>query len=156
MKAKLVLTFLLGATSMAAFAQPEDAQLRRDLRDHYARADRLMAARNIPGLMKMTHGSFVSVNKQGRRMSRNEHQEWLRGLRGTKTVLKHVRTQGSEEAVSWIEVVLTRMQNRGGRWVAMKSTHRYSETLKMTSAGWKATYRQELPTDEPWSFKTGG
>jgi uncharacterized protein (TIGR02246 family) len=152
---------LLSVMALTAFGQPENAELRRELRDFYAHQDRLIAAGRDEALLRTFHPEFVGVDTQGKRMTLDQFRAHMASMRRistgvkAKSVLKHVRTQGSDEAVSWVEQTFTYKARQGSGWANRKQTARYSETFKRTPRGWVIIYSQQLPTNEPWSFKTG-
>ena len=163
MNARTLMTILvLPLLAVAAYGQPEDAQLRRELQAYYAQIDKHVAAGDCDAIMRMMDPGLVLVDTEGNRASYADMkamvEEIRKSMKGAKshTAVKHVRRQGSDEAVAWIEMTMHYRTNQNGKWVPVKSTHRYAETLRRTPSGWKVFYAQELPTNEPWSFKTGG
>lgn len=157
----MLMSLLLGALALTASAQPEDPQLRRELERFYAQHDRLLNAGRDTAVLKLYHPGFVAVDKQGKRTDYAQVKRQFAAMRAnvrgarSKTVVKHVRRQGSDEAVAWAEATFSGKAKRGRRWVPFKSTIRFAETLKRTASGWRALYSQDLPADVPWSFRTG-
>lgn len=162
MKLRAILAFALMAFSVACFAQAEDPALRKDLERFFARFDRMMAEGKNKQLFDLMAADYVNVDTQGKRMDKAQFKAAIMGMMGSvkdmhsKTLVKHVRGSGNE-AVAWCEEVYTWKQKSGNGWTPMKMTSRWAESLRRTpSGGWVFFYSQELPTNEPWSFKTGG
>ncbi|MBX3119219.1 MAG: nuclear transport factor 2 family protein [Fimbriimonadaceae bacterium] len=156
-KVRIAMSLLLAVLAVSSFGQAEDAVLRKDMQKLYASWDGMVAKKDVKGLMSYLDKGFVGVDTEGNRMTYTESKDQLemffRVLRDvkTKTAVKHVRRQGPE-AVAWVEMELTYKTQDNGKWVPMKVTMRFAETMKWTANGWRITYSQELPTNEPWDF----
>lgn len=146
---------MLAAAAIAA-AQAEDPALRRSVQAFYTQGDRLASAGDWKSVLGMYSPSFVMVDKQGAQTGYAEFKSHLHSMEGTrdmKSITSVKQVQGnSQEAMAWIEMTWNFKLKQGTRWVAMKKTTRWTETLKSTGNGWKITYAQELPTNEPWNF----
>lgn len=161
MKLRTILLLVLSLASVSAFAQPEDSRLRKEFQALYAEMDRAIDRQQASGILRYLDPSYVMVDDQGERWEYGTIREALtQGVQRFrklthKSSLKHVQRSG-DEVITWVEVVLGMEEHRGNAWVPMKQTERLSETWKRTRSGWKKTYTQQLPTNEPWSFKTIG
>lgn len=160
MKLKLFLSGLLGLLTVAAMAQPEDAELRRQMQAFYARMDGYIAKGDTNAVVRTMDPNYVYTDVQGHRMGYAEMKTMMMNMQSTMkgakswTSVKHV--QGNDqEAFVWVEMKTTYKRKKGTRWVAMNSTHRFAETHRRTQMGWKTVMTQELPIDEPWPFGTG-
>ncbi len=153
------LLFLVAAVSLSAsaFTQSEDPALRAELQKHYRQFDQFVTKLEIPSVLNMFHKGFTTVDVQGKAMNYPEvKSNYLQMVAATKDVtLKTtvVHVGGNfDEAMAWISVVVHYTAKQGDRWVKMKLTRRYAETLKRAPDGWKFFYSQGLPLDEPWPF----
>lgn len=160
MKMKLLLSGVLGLMAVAAMAQPENPELRREMQQFYSQMDRSVAKGDVNAVSRTLDPSFVYVDTQGRHMSYSQARAMVLNMRRTaknvtsSTSVKHVAGTGNE-AYTWIEVRMSYMVKDGRRWRAMTSTRRFADTHKRTEYGWRTTMTQELPIDEPWMFGTG-
>jgi len=162
MKMKVILAFLAAALSVIGYCQAEDPALRKELEGFMASFDKTVNTNNKAGFFSMFAPDYVNVDKQGKRSDLAQFKAMVNGMwsqsKGvrSKTLVKNVRGNGNE-AVAWCEeVMIWKQPNGNGKWVEMKMTSRWAESVRKTPTGWKFYYSQELPTNEPWDFKAGG
>ncbi|MEQ1823157.1 MAG: hypothetical protein ABL949_11650 [Fimbriimonadaceae bacterium] len=161
MKPKLLICGLAALLTTVAFGQPEDREVRRSIENFYAKMDREMSKGDFRAMLSHRDPGYVYTDVQGHRMDYGQMKSMMMNMRGSmrdmrcKTTVRNV-TGTMQEAFAWVEVVMSCKQKMGNRWTAMKQTHRFTETHRGTPRGWMTMMTQELPKDEPWSFKTGG
>ncbi len=160
MKPKLYFITLLALLSAIGFSQPEDAQLRRSVENFYASMDKHAERGHYDKILARLDDNYVFTDVQGHRMTRAQMRDSLLGMgkmrdMRSKTIVRHVRGN-SNEVFPWVEMKMTYKQRKNGRWVQMTRTHRLCQTLVRGPQGWMILMTQELPTDEPWGFKTSG
>ncbi|MBN9504328.1 MAG: hypothetical protein BGO01_08425 [Armatimonadetes bacterium 55-13] len=161
MKIRVLLILAISVFAGSAFGQAEDPGLRKELENFFHRFDKLMKAGNTNGIFDLLAPDYTNVDTQGHRMNRGEFKEAVRNMTAqsknisSKVTVKHVRGN-QHEAIAWCEEVFVYTIREGNGWKTMKSTSRWAESLRKTDKGWVFFYSQELPKDEPWSFKTGG
>lgn len=162
MRTRAFFLLVVSLMSIMAFAQGEDPGLRKDIEAFYHKTDGLINRGNWEGFLATMAPDAVMADTQGKRMNKAEIREWFMQMKAMmpglkiKSVVKHARDMGNNEAVAWVELKLNWKQQNGRRWSPMKLTVRVAESLRRTENGWRTYYSQELPLDAPWSFNTGG
>lgn len=159
MKVHHILSAIVASSALAviAFSQAEDPALRKEMQALYGSYDRMIEKGDMKAFIATLDPSFAAVDADGKRSTysqvKRQYEELLKGTRDRKghTSVKHVQRQGNEVSV-WAETSFTFKFQQRGKWVSMKETMRFVDTLKKSGSGWKITYSQELPTNEPWSF----
>lgn len=152
------LTLLVAPT--LSFAQKEDAQARKQVTEYY----RLLASAIEKGDMKtietLVDPSYTSVDLDGKHLNFSQCKAmWSEGMAMMKDIkvtisVKNVQLQRMEASV-WYEMTMSGVMGSGKSAQRVSFTQRFCDTLKNKN-GWRAVYCMELPTNEPWSFKTEG
>ena len=158
---KLTIAIALAVVSAHGLAQGENHAVRKQAEAFFMKADMMMNSNRAGDFANLLHPSFVWVGLQGERMTAKQFKaavtNWSRTSRkmNSKTRIHNVQLQDMEVVV-WTQQVITYEAKRNGKWMPIKDTTRWAETLRMTDGGWKLAFSQQLPMDEKWSFKTNG
>jgi|CXWL01.1.fsa_nt_gi ketosteroid isomerase-like protein len=154
---KLILLISAVAISTIAFSQSEDPALRAEIQKVFRQYDALVLKADIRALLNMYHPGFHVVDVQGKSTAFAEFKTSYMEMwaitkdASLKSTVVHV-TGSFDEATAWVSCVSNYSVKQGDRWVKMKLTSRYAETLKRGADGWKIFYTQGLPLNEPWPF----
>lgn len=157
---KLACFLSLVVVASAAFAQKEESSTRRELTEYFRTLGAAIEKEDMKKVLTLMDPSYVSVNVNGDRMNLEQCKAmWTQGLammRDIKVVItvKNVQLQKMEANV-WYEMKMSGTMGTGKDAQKTSFTTRYCDTL-VNRGGWKAVYSMELPTNEPWSFKTEG
>ncbi len=161
MKWKLTLCLMLVGGTLVASAQPESDTARIQAEAIYARADAAINRGNFNAFFGMFAPDFHMVDLQGKKSNFGQFKSML--MQQVKSMRDiHVRTRvwnvqlQTQEMSVWVQEELSWRQMSNGRMVPMNYTSRYCDTLRNDGGKWLFTYSQSLPTNEPWTFKTGG
>ncbi len=159
MKLTVAFTALLVVATSNALAQAERNRDRQMAEAFYAKADRLFSSGNLAAWYDIFSPDVYFADTQGKRMDLSQFKQMIASM-GWKyvqvtTTVRNVQLQNQEMAV-WVERKMNYRVHLNSSWVPMTQTARYAETLVQSGAGWKITSCQQLVTDEPWTFKTGG
>lgn len=155
--------FCLGLmlASCLALSQPENPKLRKEVTARFHELTTLMNKEDMDGLRKMIAKEYVSVDLNGNRQNLAQAKEEWRQFFATfsdikvKTDIKHVQGQG-KEVVVWYEMSVSGKMKSSDELKPMAWSARFCETMRRSPSGLLFTYTQALPTNEPWSFNTGG
>ncbi len=158
---RIVLGLLLVVSSMAAMAQNEKSGLRKEMETYYSKMDSMVMKAELNPFFALFDSNYYVSDLDGKRMNLAEFKQMIKGMvnnPGMKLVshksnIKNVQLQ-NQEAVVWIENVVTWKEKSGNGWATKKMTTRWAENLVSSSGSWKIKSSQQLMTNEPWSFKT--
>jgi ketosteroid isomerase-like protein len=147
---KIIKCFLVAIMATVAFAQAEEAGLRKEIQAVYAKFDKLVAARDSRGLMAMLDPSFIGTDADGKSIRYAETKQMvttmlksMRDPRSTITV-QQVQRQG-DEVVAYVTMKWSCKMKRGNKWVTESNTEKYAETLKKVNGTWRFFSSQALP-----------
>jgi len=147
---RLIFAALVAGASALAAGQAEDPQLRKEIQRLYGKWDRLVAAKDLNGMMAMLDPSFVSTDKNGKTASYGQFKKDFGGLLmsvrepKSKSTVNQIQVQG-DEVVAWVSVRISFHAKQGTRWVPVSFDARYADTAKRIGGEWKFVAAQELP-----------
>jgi hypothetical protein len=149
------------ALSVIAAAQPEQNNVRKQAETFFANLDKAINAKDNAKVFSMFAKDYYNVDLEGKSMDLAQFKGaiamWLKSSKDmtSKTLIKNVQLQ-AQEAVVWTQQTISWKEMRNGKWVGLVETTRWAEQLRWTDGGWKFSSSQQLPTNEPWTFKTNG
>lgn len=126
-----------GLVAGGAFAQAEDAALRKEVQAIYTQFDSLVGKGDIKGIMSLLHPTFKSVDPDGKvktytqtRLEMESVKEMFKGAKSTIKV-ENVYRDG-EEIAAWITMKVTFQvpDGIGKKWKTESFTGKFVETFK--------------------------
>ncbi|MEZ0327259.1 MAG: nuclear transport factor 2 family protein [Fimbriimonas sp.] len=143
----LILLFVVSAFGVG---QGESAPLRKEITKLYADFDRALNTGNFEAGFAMLDGSFVTVDEDGKSMTKKEFRSMINSMSGMmKNFHSSITVQqvqgGPNEAFAWITMQESFSAKQGNKWQKVSKTEKFVETWKKTPAGWKITYSQVQP-----------
>ncbi|HEY0867232.1 MAG TPA: nuclear transport factor 2 family protein [Fimbriimonas sp.] len=149
----LVLAVL--SVSAISSAQSERSSDRAQAIALFHRADSLFNSGRYNAYFSLFTPGFYQVDADGNRIHKARFKaaamSALDGVQNArmKNTIKNVQLTDNELMV-WVEERLSYRTGRG----PMVLTSRYAYNLVRAPGGWAFASAQQLPTNEPWSFKT--
>ncbi|HMS55640.1 MAG TPA: hypothetical protein PKA27_09600 [Fimbriimonadaceae bacterium] len=147
-------------TSVSSFAQKESAEARKQVTEYFRLLASSIEQGNMKAIESLLDPSYTSVDLNGKHMNLAQCKVmWAEGMSMMKNMkvsfnVKNVQLQKMEASV-WYEMKMSGVIGTGKEAQKVSFTTRHCDTL-VNKNGWKAVYSMELPTNEPWSFKTEG
>ena len=138
------------ATSICAFAQGENPDVRRQIEAVYFKLDRLAEKGDVDGIMAMVSPSVAVIDENGKVTGWNQMRSMTRRMASTmrdikmNTRIDNIQSQGPE-VVAWTTTTASYRQMQNGRWSPMTMTSRCAHTLKMINGRWMFVAAQNLP-----------
>lgn len=148
---------ILCLASLPALAQPEDEALRKEIQAVYRKWDRMMARGDTRGMLAMVDPSWTMVDPSGTRLGYSDMKAMITTLSKqvrnmtSKIVVNSVQGYG-DEATAWVTSTESFKMRQGRKWVEVKQTSRYAETLRKVDGQWRFTYTQGLPNPALWGW----
>lgn len=148
---------LVAIAALPSFGQVEDAELRREIQGVYNKWDRLIARGDTKKMLAMVDPSWTMVDTSGTRLGYADMKAMIstmsKSVRSmtSRIVVNSVQGYG-DEATAWVTSTESFQLRRGKKWITVKQTNKYAETLRKVDGQWRFVYTQGLPNAALWGW----